>query len=177
MASPLGNDPLDPNRLLLNNGIQQGEYFVGPPVSTVNTSPVRNVSEYLAKQVNADKFVTLKVLTVANDGEERRDRQGKVLLYNEHLILSLLQTQPGVIHQHGLFRERNHCVLVLDCLVSHDLDPAARYQDFINLQHYVIKEKRLREKEALELFCNILGTMESLHKVKGSCQCVINKLD
>ena len=135
-------------------------------MNAVNTAPVRNVVEYLAKQVNSDKFVTLKVLTVANDGEGREDRQGKVLLYNEHLILTLLQNQPGVIHQHGLFRDRNSFILVLDCLASHDLDPAGRYRDLVNLQHYVIKEKRLREKEALELFCGILSTVKSLHKVR-----------
>ena len=191
----LGNDPLDPHRLSLNNGILQAEFFIGPPLAPINATPVKNIQEYLAKRDNSDEFVTLKVLTVSREGADdtTEDRQGKVLLHNEYQVLSLLQDHPGVIHHHGLFKERNRFILVLDCLVSHEYDPAGQFKDFVNLQHYVIGERRLHEKEALELFCAVLTTVESLHKVllvivyifhtyqKGhyfdSCNCFNSTLD
>ena len=157
-----GNDPLDPSRLSLNNGIHQGDFFIGPPIHGVNPTTVRNLVEYLAKRDCGDEFVILKVLS---DSDSNDDRQGKVLLHNERLILSLLNDQPGVIHHHGLFRDRNHFILVLDCLVAHDFDTDGKYKDYINLQHYVIKKKKLNEREALELFHNILMTLQVLHAV------------
>ena len=161
----VGNDPLDPSRLSLSNGIHQGEFFIGPPIPPVNATPVRNIVEYLAKQENPDNFVVLKMLKTTNDRDVTEDRHGKVLLHNEHLILSLLQDQSGVIHHHGLFKDRHYFILVLDCLVSHNYDSGGRYKHYVNLQQYVIKEKRLREREALELFCSVLTTVEELHKV------------
>ena len=162
-----GNDPLDPYRLILHNGLNQGEFFIGPHLPAVNASPVQNISEHLAKREGSDDFVCLKVLTVSTEGETVEDRHGKILLHNEHLILSLLQDQPGVIHHHGLFRDRNRFILVLDCLVAHDYDLSNRYRDLINLQHYVIREKRLREGEALGLFCCVLTTLEAMHRVSS----------
>ena len=162
-----GNDPLDPHRLSLSNGLHPGEFFIGPRIPHMNATPLRNISEFLAKRDNSDKFVMLKMLLVSEKGDKNEDQQAKVLLLNEHLILSLLQDQEGVVHHHGLFKERNRFILVLDCLIAHLFDPGGRYRDFINLQHYVIKEKRLREKEALELFCNVLTTIEAMHKVRG----------
>ena len=50
------------------------------------------------------------------------DYQGKLLLHNEHSILSLLQDQVGVIHHHGLFRNGTNVILVLDCLYQHGDD-------------------------------------------------------
>lgn len=161
----IGNDPLDPSRLSLNNGIHQGDFFIGPPIHSVNPPTVHNMVEYLAKQDGTNEFAILKVLSVSSDGESNDDRQGKVLLHNERLILSLLNDQPGVIHHHGLFRDRNHFVLVLDCLVAHEYNSDGRYKDYINLQHYIIKKKKLHEREALEMFCNILTTVQMLHAV------------
>lgn len=160
-----GNDPLDPSRLSLNNGIHQGDFFIGPLIHSVNPTSVRNMVEYLAKRDGTSEFITLKVLTISTDVESSDDRQGKVILHNERLILSLLNDQPGVIHHHGLFRDRNHFILVLDCLVAHEYDSDGRYKDYINLQHYVIKRKKLHEKEALEMFHNILTTVQMLHSV------------
>ncbi len=37
--------------------------------------------------------------------------------------------------------------------------------DLINLQHYVIKEKKLIEKEAVVIFFDIVRIVESLHSV------------
>lgn len=165
MDAAIGNDTLDPNRLSLNNGIQQGDFFVGPLIDPVNATPVRNIVEYLAKRDGSDEFVTLKILQVSPDRDTDEDRQGKLLLHNEHLVLSLLQDQPGVVHHQGFFKDRNRFILVLDCLVSHRHDSNGNYRDYINLQHYVIKKKRLEEREALELFLNVLLTVQALHKV------------
>ena len=169
-AAPLGlgNDPLDPNRLALSNGLQQGDFYIGPMIPPVNATPVQSITEYLAKRDdNSDTFVTLKVLQVnrERDGEVS---QGKLLLHNEHLVLSLLQDQPGVIHHQGFFKDSGRFILVLDCLIAHSYAKDDAYTDFVNLQHYVIKQKRLEEKEALELFYNVLSTVGTLHKVSDA---------
>ena len=171
LLQSIGNDPLDPSRLTLNNGIHQGEFYVGPQIPAVNAPPVRNIVEFLAKRDDSgDEFVTLKMLMLSQEGESSEDGQGKILLHNEHLILSLLQDQPGVIHHHGLFKDRKHFILVLDCLVAHNYDHDGKYKDLVNLQRYVIKEKRLKEREALELFCTVLTTVKTLHKVTIATQ-------
>lgn len=60
-------------------------------------------------------------------------------------------------------RKRNRLCLVLDCLIPHDF--SSKTSDLINLQHYVIKEKKLSEKEAVIIFADIVRIVESLHKV------------
>ena len=166
----IGNDPIEPNRLSLNNGLQHADFYVGPPIQSVNASPVTNITEYLAKRKDSEDFVTLKVLTLSAAGDSAEDRHGKVLLHNEMLVLSLLHDQPGVVHHYGLFKDRNLLILVLDCLHSHEYDVRGRYRDYINLQHYVIQEKRLGEREALELFSQLLTTVEALHRVCMECR-------
>ena len=162
----LGNDRLDPTRLSLNNGINHGDYIIGPLIQPVNGTPVKNITEYIAKKEGTDDFVILKVLTLSgSNGDHNEDRQGRMLLYNERSILSLLQNQSGVVHQHGFYCERNHAILVLDCVVGHEFDKEGRYKHFENLQHYIIREKRLTEKEALEIFSSALSTVEALHQV------------
>lgn len=54
--------------------------------------------------------------------------------------------------------------LVLDCLIAHEFDPQSAA--YINLQQYVIREKKLRERQALVIFYNIVLAVERLHKVK-----------
>lgn len=53
--------------------------------------------------------------------------------------------------------------LVLDCLCAHDFSD--KTADLINLQHYVIKEKRLSEREAIVIFYDVVRVVEALHKV------------
>ena len=55
-------------------------------------------------------------------------------------------------------------VLVLDCLVAHDF--STKTADLMNLQHYVIREKKLSEKEAIIVFFDVVRIVENLHKVK-----------
>nr|XP_042905483.1 serine/threonine-protein kinase 40 isoform X2 [Parasteatoda tepidariorum]XP_042905484.1 serine/threonine-protein kinase 40 isoform X2 [Parasteatoda tepidariorum] len=103
-----------------------------------------------------------------------------MLLHTEYSLLSILQFNPGVIHHHGLFkdeyfepsdkkmnlrnsvRRRQRVCLVLDCLSRHEFNP--RNSRIINLQHYVISEKKLSEKEAVFLFYDIVNIVSSLHK-------------
>ena len=128
---------------------------------------MKNISEYIAKHEGTNEFVMLKVLTLTGGDGEHEDRQGRMLLYNERSILSLLQNQPGVVHQHGFYCERNHAILVLDCMVGHEYDKERCYKHLENLQHYVIREKRLAEKEALEIFSSALATVDALHQVSS----------
>lgn len=52
--------------------------------------------------------------------------------------------------------------LVLDCLVPHEFSPASK--NFANLQHHVIKERRLPEREAVAIFLGIARVVAELHK-------------
>lgn len=118
-----------------------------------------------------------------NDEESQDDRQGKMLLHTEYSLLSLLHNQDGVVHHHGFFKDcaleerpspdggrpvytgrvNNRLCLVLDCLCAHDF--SNKNADLINLQHYVIREKKLTEREALVIFYDAVRVVESLHKV------------
>jgi len=60
-------------------------------------------------------------------------------------------------------RLRKRLCLVLDCLVPHDF--SNKNASLINLQHYVIKEKKLSEKQAIVIFFDIVHVVESLHSV------------
>lgn len=127
--------------------------------------------------------------------ETQDDKQGKMLLHTEYSLLSLLHDEDGVVHHHGLFKDeyieeggsesdshdrntsdkpgtssktrtgkiRHRLCLVLDCLCAHDF--GTETADLINLQHYVIREKRLNEREALIIFHDIVRVVECLHKV------------
>lgn len=55
--------------------------------------------------------------------------------------------------------------LVLDCLCAHDFSD--KTADLINLQHYVIKEKRLSERETVVIFYDVVRVVEALHKVRS----------
>lgn len=56
--------------------------------------------------------------------------------------------------------------LVLDCLCAHDFSD--KTADLINLQHYVIKEKRLSERETVVIFYDVVRVVEALHQVRPS---------
>lgn len=68
----------------------------------------------------------------------------------------------GYLAYTGYVRKR--LCIVLDCLISHEFDPDSVC--YISLQQYVIKEKRLKEREALIIFYNIVTVVNDLHKVK-----------
>ena len=164
-SSPLSNDL---TCLSLGSGVQRTEFFLGPVLSLVNASPVHNIREHLAKRVDTDDFYAVKILTLSSpSGDSSEDRQGKVLLHNEYSLLLFLQGLPGVVHQHGLYREQDKIILVFDCIHSHNYDGEGRYSNLMNLQQYIVKQKRLKEREALPIFLTILTTIDAVHKVCG----------
>ena len=70
-------------------------------------------------------------------------------------------TKQGELEYTGRIKKR--LVLVLDCLVAHDFSP--RNDVLVNLQHHVIKEKKLSEKEAIIIFVDIVRIVQNLHEV------------
>ena len=140
-------------------------------------SPVKSITHYLGRRDGSDKYYLLKILSLTMGGKESQDeRQGKMLLHTEHSLLSLLQGVAGVVQCHQTFmdsslqeedgrytgRKVRRVVLVLDCLVSHDFSNKTR--DLINLQHHVIREKKLSEKESLVIFHAVVSIVFRLHK-------------
>ena len=62
-------------------------------------------------------------------------------------------------------KRKKRLVLVLDCLVQHSF--STKNDNMVNLQHHVIKEKKLPEKEAIVIFLDIVRIVENLHKVRS----------
>ena len=60
-------------------------------------------------------------------------------------------------------RVQRRLVLVLDCVVANEFTD--KMSDLMNLQHYVIREKRLTEKEAVVIFFDIVRVIDCLHRV------------
>ena len=60
-------------------------------------------------------------------------------------------------------RRKKRLVLVLDCVIPHPF--SSKNDHMVNLQHYVIKEKKLPEKEAIVIFLDIVRIVEKLHNV------------
>ncbi|XP_007557297.1 serine/threonine-protein kinase 40-like [Poecilia latipinna] len=163
-----------------SNAKRAGPFILGP---RLGNSPVPSIVQCLARKDGTDDFYQLKILTleerVDSAGETQEERQGKMLLHTEYSLLSLLHNQDGVVHHHGLFQDRAYEIvedmeankvrkmkkricLVLDCLCAHDFSD--KTADLINLQHYVIKEKRLSEREAIVIFYDVVRVVEALHK-------------
>jgi len=76
------------------------------------------------------------------------------------------QAADGSLVYTGKVKQR--LCLVLDCLCAHDF--SSRNADLLNLQHYVIREKKLSEKEAIIIFCDTVRVVNSLHKVESLCR-------
>ncbi|XP_057373059.1 serine/threonine-protein kinase 40-like isoform X1 [Daphnia carinata] len=156
-----------------------GPFVIGP---RLGNSPVRSITQCLARKSKTDEFYTLKMLIMKSLNEETQDeKQGKMLLLTEYSLLSLLHDQPGVIHHHGFFKDlayeeqelQNGTVvitgnkvkrlnLILDCLSPNDFCPYSH--NYVNLQQYVIKEKKLTEQESLWIFREIVCVVKSLHQ-------------
>ncbi|XP_063810450.1 serine/threonine-protein kinase 40 isoform X2 [Pseudophryne corroboree] len=158
-----------------------GPFILGP---RLGNSPVPSIVQCLARKDGTDDFYQLKILSLEERpnkiGETQEERQGKMLLHTEYSLLSLLHNQDGVVHHHGLFQDRTceiaedmdanklvrkmrkRICLVLDCLCAHDFSD--KTADLINLQHYVIKEKRLGERETVVIFYDVVRVVEALHK-------------
>lgn len=61
-------------------------------------------------------------------------------------------------------KTKKRICLVLDCLCAHDFSD--KTADLINLQHYVIKEKRLGERETVVIFYDVVRVVGALHQVR-----------
>ncbi|KAJ6645938.1 Serine/threonine-protein kinase 40 [Pseudolycoriella hygida] len=162
-----------------------GPYILGPKLGF---SAVESISQYLAKKKNTDEFVQIKILqllgTDCNDKTaEMNEGQAKLLLYTELSLLSMLQTEEGVIKHRGMFSDiayeedrgvnsipiprytgklKKRLVFILDCVTPHEYSEKSNI--FINLQQYVAKEKRLPQMNALGIFYEIMSVVERLHK-------------
>ncbi len=151
----------------------------------LGNSPVKSIVQCLARKIgdtSSDRFFAIKILTLEDSLDETQDdRQGKMLLHTEYSLLSLLHDQKGVIHHWGLFKDealeekelstgewvytgktKKRICLVLDCLWAHDF--SNNTLDLVNLQHHVIKEKKLAEREALRIFYDVVTIVCDLHE-------------
>lgn len=179
-AQPEENRPLPKDGTPVDTIVKRaGPYLLGP---RLGNSPVRSIVQCLARKSGTDDYYSLKILTLQNPEDETQDdRQGKMLLHTEYSLLSLLRNQEGVVHHHGLFKDealeekempnsdvvytgrmKSRLCLVLDCLCAHDF--SHRNSNLVNLQHYVIKEKKLSERDTVVIFSDIVRVVESLHK-------------
>ncbi|PIK58565.1 putative serine/threonine-protein kinase 40 isoform X3 [Apostichopus japonicus] len=113
-----------------------GPFLIGP---RLGASPVRSIVQCLARKEGTDNFYTLKDKACAIKPERSSNPSN---------------SSGGVITK--------RLCLVLDCLVSHDF--ATQKSELINLQHHVIKEKKLCEKEAVVIFRDVVKVVQSLHQ-------------
>lgn len=163
---------------------QAGPFLIGKELTPVNAAPVKIIKEYLGKRPGSDEVVLLKVLAATkadycNSDKAEEIRQGKMLLHTEFTILSLLHGMPGICRHHGLFKDKvpvagseeemERVILALDCYHPHVYSDTSGER--VNLQQYVIKQKRLPEKEALKLFHEIVTIISGMHAV-SKLQCV-----
>ncbi|XP_073173449.1 serine/threonine-protein kinase 40 isoform X3 [Lepidochelys kempii] len=102
----------------------------------LGNSPVPSIVQCLARKDGTDDFYQLKDRTCE--------------------IIEDLETNRMVR------KMRKRICLVLDCLCAHDFSD--KTADLINLQHYVIKEKRLSERETVVIFYDVVRVVEALHK-------------
>lgn len=103
-----------------------------------------------------------------------------MLLYIEYLLLFFLYMQDGVVYYYGFFQDciceivediefswmvkkMKKCIcFVLDCFCVYDFSD--KIVDFINLQYYVIKEKRFSEWEIVVIFYDVVCVVEVLYQ-------------
>ncbi|XP_052892636.1 uncharacterized protein LOC128300566 isoform X2 [Anopheles moucheti] len=159
-----------------------GDFVIG---YELGTSPGVPQTQYLARKQDSNEFYLLKILSFDPETEivDKETLQGKVLLHNEFTLLSMLDDLDGVIHQHGFFsdyafeerqierddgtvhsiytgRIRRRLILVLDCVHAHEFCDES--SAFISLQRH-ISLARLSERDALELFYEVVKVVEQLH--------------
>eukprot|EP00095_Tigriopus_kingsejongensis_P010574 snap_masked-scaffold1137_size60140-processed-gene-0.7 protein:Tk10574 transcript:snap_masked-scaffold1137_size60140-processed-gene-0.7-mRNA-1 annotation:"serine threonine-protein kinase 40" len=153
--------------------LKAGGYVFG---RQLGSAPVKCISHCLARKESTDDYFMAKVLLLPTGRPESQDeRQGKMLLHTEQALLAILAGEKGVIRMHDLVKDQTHQVvpmygleptrritLILDCLVPNLFTPKA--QDYVNLQQHVIKQKRLPEKEALNIFYHIVKIVARLHR-------------
>lgn len=156
----------DPNSMTEKD--KMGPFIFGP---RMGTSPVKSLTQYLVRKENTLKYYLAKVLHMG--GNTSDDNSGRLLLYSEHSLLTFLKNHPGVIREHGLYKDvaydaksgkvYERVCLILECLTPHEFDPATK--DCLVLQKHVMKVGRLPEREAIHIFTLILNIVHSLHEL------------
>ncbi|XP_035701532.1 serine/threonine-protein kinase 40 isoform X2 [Folsomia candida] len=156
-----------------------GPLLLGPQLCN---SPVKCVTHCLARKDGTDQFYTVKILTLPDPavGESTDDIQGKILLHTECSLLKRLNGQKGVVQHYGMYKDlaeeevdvggkgystgrmQERICLVLGCYMPHDFSP--EYTSLVNLQQFVIKEKKLSESLAIKIFYNVVKVVNNLHK-------------
>ncbi|XP_036203102.1 serine/threonine-protein kinase 40 isoform X2 [Myotis myotis] len=102
----------------------------------LGNSPVPSIVQCLARKDGTDDFYQLKDRTCEIVEDTESSRMVK--------------------------KTKKRICLVLDCLCAHDFSD--KTADLINLQHYVIKEKRLSERETVVIFYDVVRVVEALHQ-------------
>ncbi|XP_027969361.1 serine/threonine-protein kinase 40 isoform X8 [Eumetopias jubatus] len=102
----------------------------------LGNSPVPSIVQCLARKDGTDDFYQLKDRTCEIVEDTESSRMVKKM--------------------------KKRICLVLDCLCAHDFSD--KTADLINLQHYVIKEKRLSERETVVIFYDVVRVVEALHQ-------------
>jgi len=84
-----------------------------------------------------------------------------VVVFQDMAYEERVNSVTGEVEYTGRIQRR--LVLVLDCVVANEFTD--KMSDLMNLQHYVIREKRLSEKEAVVIFFDIVRIIDCLHRV------------
>ena len=153
-------------------GARIGQFELGPKIQKKNTSLVECIEEYCGWSRDANLLLILKILSTPHGIKESEEfRNGRLLLHNEYNVLCLLQDVPGGIRQYGLHREMvTHQGKKYECLIL-ALDYPVPFGhlshngNLVNLQQYVIHEKRLDERRAVTIFHNLVKIVNTMHKV------------
>jgi serine/threonine-protein kinase 40 len=181
VSTVLDSETVVPSRKEVVSYVKRaGPLLLGPQLCT---SPVKCLSHCLARKDKSDEFYTVKLLTLPDPsvGETTDDIQGRILIHTEYNLLKFLKGHKGVIQHYGMYKDlaeeevevggkgyttgriQTRICLVLDCYMPHDFSP--KYTNLINLQQYVIKEKKLPESLAIKIFYNVVQVVSKLHDI------------
>merc|ERR550534_1495288 len=138
-----------------------GKYLLGPKLGV---SPVKSIVQCLARLENSDQYFQVKLLTLySGSGRHHRDetQDQKHDFFTEMCLMEESNPGNGSKSIYNGRKLRRIC-LVLDCLTPNDF--TNRTQNLVNLQHHVIREKKLSEREALSIFYNVVCVVYKLHE-------------
>uniref|UniRef100_A0A286ZUH8 Serine/threonine-protein kinase 40 n=1 Tax=Sus scrofa TaxID=9823 RepID=A0A286ZUH8_PIG len=133
-----------------NNAKRAGPFILGP---RLGNSPVPSIVQCLARKDGTDDFYQLKILTLEERGDQGIESQ------EEDRTCEIVEDAES---NRMVKKMKKRICLVLDCLCAHDFSD--KTADLINLQHYVIKEKRLSERETVVIFYDVVRVVEALHQ-------------
>lgn len=85
-----------------------------------------------------------------------------ILILSQDLAYEEIEASGDRVIRTG--HEVSRLNLVLDCVSPHDF--CSHSHNYINLQQYVIKEKKLNEQESLLIFREVVSIVCNLHQVQ-----------